>query len=82
MRLRVGRLQVNLADELHLVRLRRRHEVIQERAAAGEPLDPEQLLGIQAAIGRPMLGVALTRDAAVLDVVHGRLASAGVRTPV
>ena len=37
---------------------RRRH-VVEERAPAGEPLDPEQLLGVQAPVGRPVLGVAL-----------------------
>ena len=61
----VGRLRRISRDELDLVRLRRRHEVVEERAAAGEPLDPEQLLGIQAAVGCAMLGVPLLGNAAV-----------------
>ena len=36
---------------------RRRRQVVEQRAAPGEPLDAEQLLGVEAAVGRPMLGV-------------------------
>ena len=50
-------------------------DVIQDRAAAGEALHPEQLLGVEAAVGGAVLGVTLRRDAAVGDVVHGRRAS-------
>ena len=66
----VGGLQLDPADGLDLVRLRRWHEVVEQRAAAGEALDPEQLLGVEAAVGRPVLRVALAGDAAALDVVH------------
>ena len=59
------------ADRLDLVRPRRRHEVVEQRRSAGEALDPEQLLGVEAAVGRAVLGVALPGDAAVADVVHG-----------
>ena len=45
-------------------------EVVEERAAAGEALDAEQLLGVEAAVGRAVLGVALAGHAAVGDVVH------------
>ena len=71
----VGGLELDPADRLDLVRLRRRDEVVEERAAAGEALDAEQLLGVEAAVRRAVLGVALAGQAAVGDVVHGRLAS-------
>ena len=56
---------------------RRRRHVVEQRAPPGEPLDPEQLLGVEAAVGRPVLGVARGRDGASRDVVHARLASSG-----
>jgi hypothetical protein len=56
--------------------------VVQERAAAGEPLHPKQLLRVEAAVRRAVLGVALARDAAVLDVVHGKTGLLGLRRPV
>ena len=77
----VGGLDGDPADRLDLVGLRRRRDVIEDRAASGEALHPEQLLGVEAAVGGAVLGVALRRDAAVGDVIHGRLASA-VRRPV
>ena len=67
----VGRLELDPADRLDLVGPRRRREVVEERAAAGEALDAEQLLGVEGAVGRAVLGVALLRDAAAGDVVHG-----------
>ena len=66
----VGRLELDSPDRLDLVGPRRRDEVVEDRRPAGEALDPEQLLGVQAAVRRPVLGVALLRDAAVGDVVH------------
>ena len=57
-------------DRLDAMRPRRRDEVIQQRAPAGEPLDAEQLLGVEAAVRRAVLGVALLGDAAAGDVVH------------
>jgi hypothetical protein len=73
----VGRLESDAGDRLYLVRLGRWRQVVDQRAAAGEPLDPEQLLGVEAAVRRAVLGVALAGDAAAGDVIHGRLASSG-----
>ena len=44
-------------------------------AAAGEALDAEQLLGVQAAVVPPELRVALVRDVAAADVEHRRALS-------
>ena len=66
----VGRLELDPAHGLDPVRPRRRRQVVEQRAAPGEALDAEQLLGVQAAVGRAVLGVALRRDAAAGDVVH------------
>ena len=71
----VGGLDGDPADRLDLVGLRRRRDVIEDRAASGEALHPEQLLGVEAAVGGAVLRVTLRRDAAVGDVVHGRRAS-------
>ncbi len=51
-------------DRLDLVGPRRRDEVVEQRRATREPLDPEQLLGVERAVGRAMLGVARVRDVA------------------
>ena len=66
----VGRFELDLPNRFDAVRARRRRQVIEERAAPGETLDAEQLLRVQAAVGRPMLGMALPRDAAAGHVVH------------
>ena len=67
----VGGLQLDPRAGLQLVRLRGRRHVVQERAPAREPFDAEQLLGVQAAVGSAVLRVALARDGASRDVVHG-----------
>jgi len=46
--------------------------VVQKRRAAGEALDAEKLLGVERAVGRPVLRVALGRDVATPDVEHAR----------
>ena len=74
----VGRLELDAPDRLDLVGPRRRDEVVEERRPAGEALDPEQLLGVERAVRRAVLGVALLRDAAALDVVHGATGLLGV----
>ena len=66
----VGGLEPDRAALLDAVVLRRRRQVVEQRRSAGEALDPEQLLGVERAVGRPVLGVALAGDAAVGDVVH------------
>ena len=66
----VGGLEPDPRDRLDAVRPRRRGQVVQQRRAAAEALDTEQLLGVQAAVGGAMLGVPLAGDAAVGDVVH------------
>jgi hypothetical protein len=66
----VDRLGVQLADLLDLVRARRWHEVVEQRAAAGEALHAEQLLGVERAVRRAVLGVALVRHVAAADVEH------------
>ena len=71
----VGRLELDPADRLDLVGPRRRDEVVEERAAAGEALDAEQLLGVEAAVRGAVLGVPLAGHAAAGDVEHARLAS-------
>src|SRR5262245_54118373 len=73
----VGGDELDPADRLDLVDLGRRNEVIQDRVAAAEALDTEELLRVEAAIGRPVLGVPLAGQAAVGDVVHEELASSG-----
>ena len=50
---------------------RRRRHVVEQGAAAREPLDAEELLGVERAVGRAMLGVALGRDVAAGRVEHG-----------
>jgi hypothetical protein len=47
--------------------------VVEEGVAPDEAFDPEELLGIERAVRRPVLGVALRRDAAPADVIHGDL---------
>ena len=71
----VGLLEGDRRDRLDPVGPRRRGHVVEQRAAAGEALDAEQLLGIERAVGGAVLGVALGRDAAASGVEHGRLAS-------
>jgi hypothetical protein len=44
--------------------------VVEEARLAGEALDPEQLFGVQAAVGLAELGMALVRHLAALQVVH------------
>ena len=66
----VRRDELDIPDGLDLVRLRRRDEVVQDRVSAAESLDPEQLLGIQAAIRSAVLRVPLAGQAAVGDVIH------------
>jgi hypothetical protein len=74
----VGRLELDPPDRLDLVCPRRRHEVVEDRGPAGEALHPEQLLGVEGAVWRAVLGVALLRDAAAGDVVHGATGLLGV----
>jgi hypothetical protein len=71
----VGRHELDPADGLDLVGLGRRDEVVEDRAAAGEALDAEQFLGVEAAVRGAVLGVPLAGQAAMGDVVHARLAS-------
>ena len=67
----IGRLESDAATGLDAVRARRRRQVVEQGAATREAFDPEQLLGVERAIRRSMLRVALARDGAALDVVHG-----------
>jgi len=67
----VGGFEGDARDRFDLVRLSRRRQVVHDRASPRESLHPEQLLGVEAAVGRAVLGVALARQAAVRDVVHG-----------
>ncbi len=74
----IGRLELDARARLDPMRLGRRDQVVQERAAAAEALDAEQLLGIERPVGRPVLGMALARHRPTLDVIHratGLLAS-------
>src|SRR5215217_1454865 len=66
----VGGLERDASHRFDLVRARRRCKVVEQRTAAGEALDTEQLLGVKGAVGGAVLGVALLRDAAAGDVVH------------
>src|SRR5439155_5296036 len=66
----VGRLEAQVAHGLDVMRLRRRHDVVEEGAAPGEALDPEELLRVQPAVGPPELRVPLLRHLAAADVVH------------
>ena len=66
----IGRHQLDSADGLDPVRLRRRHEVVQDRISAAEALDAEEFLGIEAAVGTAVLRVPLAGQAAVRDVIH------------
>jgi len=66
----VGFVELDPSDGLHLVRPGRRHEVIEKRASAREAFDPEQLLGVERAVGRAMLGVALVGHIAERQVEH------------
>ena len=59
-----------------------RHDVVQERAATGEALDAEQLLGVQVAGRVAVLDVAGVRHAAARDVEHGTTWPPRVRSPV
>ena len=63
-------LVADLAHALDLVRLRRRDEVVEQGGSAGEALHPEQLLGVERAVGRAVLRVALVRDVASAYVEH------------
>ena len=78
----VGRLELDPAALLDLVRPRRRRQVVEEGAATGESLDPEQLLGVEAAVRGAVLGVALPGDAAAGDVVHEATGLLGTWRPV
>jgi hypothetical protein len=78
----VGRLQPHLRHRLDAMRARRRRQVIQQRRSPGEALDPEQLLSVERAVRRAMLGVALLGNAAALDVVHGATGLLASRRPV
>jgi hypothetical protein len=66
----IGCHQLHSADGLDPVRLRRRHEVVQDRISAAEALDAEEFLGIEAAVGTAVLRVPLAGQAAVRDVIH------------
>ena len=66
----VDGLVLQVADRLDLVRPGRRHEVVEQRRAAGEALHAEELLGVERAVRRAMLGVALVRNVAAADVEH------------
>ena len=75
MPMRAARLVGALLDDdvAHLldgVRLCRRGVVVEEAGAAGEALDSEELLGVEAPIVPAELGVALVRDVAAADVEH------------
>ncbi len=74
----VGRLQLDAPNGLDLVGPGRRDEVVEDRRPAGEALDAEQFLGVEAPVRGAVLGVALLRDAAALDVVHGETGLLGV----
>ena len=41
-----------------------------EGGSAGEALHAEELLGVERAVGRAVLGVALVRNVAAADVEH------------
>ena len=60
----------HLAKELDLVCSSRRNDVVEQAAAAHESLDSEQLLGVQAAVRRPVLGMPLGRHAPAANVKH------------
>jgi hypothetical protein len=64
-------LKRDIPDLLDLVGLGGGRVVVEEARLAGEALDSEQLLGVQAAIGLPELGVALVRLLAALEVELG-----------
>jgi hypothetical protein len=66
----VGLLQHDGRARLDVVGPGRWHEVVQQRGPSGESLDPEELLGVQAAVRSSMLGVSLGRDVAPGDVEH------------
>jgi hypothetical protein len=66
----IGRLEADARARFDALDARRRRQVVEQRGSTGEALDPEQLFGVERAVGRPMLGVALAGDAAVGDVVH------------
>jgi hypothetical protein len=78
----VGGDELDSADRLDAVGLGRREQVIQDRAAPGEALDAEQLLGVEATVGCPVLGVPLAGQAAMGDVVHGTTGLLESRRPV
>jgi hypothetical protein len=63
-------LERDIPNLLDPVGLGRRRVVVEEARLAGEALDPEQLLGVQAAVGLAELSVALVRHLAALQVVH------------
>ena len=69
-----GWLGASVAASSGVVGLRRRDRgrqmpVVEQRGVVGEALDAHQLLGVQAAVGAPELGVPLARDLADLAVV-------------
>jgi hypothetical protein len=78
----VRRDELDPGDGLDPVGLRRRRQVVEDRAAAGETLDAEQLLGVQAAVASPVLGVPLAGQAAMGDVVHRTTGLLESRRPV
>jgi hypothetical protein len=73
----VGLVERDPANRLHLVRPGGWHEVVEQRAATGEALHPEQLLRVERAVRSPVLGVALVGDVAERQVEQatGLLAS-------
>jgi len=68
--LRVGRLDPDRGRVVDPVRLGRRRVVVEQRRAAGEALDAEQLLRVQRPVFAAELGVPLVRHLAALDVEH------------
>jgi hypothetical protein len=55
--------------------------VVDERAATGEALDAEQLLGVERAVGGAVLGVALVGHVATGGIEHAT-GLLGMRRPV
>jgi hypothetical protein len=78
----VGGDQLDPADGVDPVCLRGWEQVVEDGAPAREALDAEQLLGVEAAIRCPVLGVPLAGQAAVGDVVHEATGLLESRRPV
>ncbi|MNC91524.1 hypothetical protein D3C83_78030 [compost metagenome] len=68
----IGDRVLDVAHRFDLVRLGRWDAVVQQGGSAGEALHAEQLLGIERAVRRAMLGVARVRNVAAADVEHQR----------